>query len=284
MKPFPPRLGHPGPASQIRASLVSLRKALARPNLFHFKALLARAAVGAARGIHIHRCRHFGNTRSVVSLLRLRASARLTPPPVRTPPPAPHPSLAREGQVGAERVATPLKGAGAGSPRPPLYPASAGRRRLPELLGRGRAGPGRRERAGWKCSKGLALIALPREAPGLTPSAGAAAVSSASAATCSPRTAYPSPPPRSSSARGSSSRSSGERARVGVPPPAAETQDLTLSGLSQILTHFRARPEVLASLGHSTFPAKAPVLSITFPFVDHLSTFFSSLILQRYDC
>ena len=30
--------------------------------LFHFKALLARAAVGAARGIHIHRCRHFGNT------------------------------------------------------------------------------------------------------------------------------------------------------------------------------------------------------------------------------
>ena len=31
--------------------------------LFHFKALLARAAVGAARGIHIHRCRHFGNTR-----------------------------------------------------------------------------------------------------------------------------------------------------------------------------------------------------------------------------
>ncbi|KAK7799837.1 hypothetical protein U0070_011571 [Myodes glareolus] len=30
--------------------------------LFHFKALLARAAVGAAGGIHIHRCRHFENT------------------------------------------------------------------------------------------------------------------------------------------------------------------------------------------------------------------------------
>lgn len=34
--------------------------------LFHFKALLARAAVGAARGIHIHRCRHFGNTRNKI--------------------------------------------------------------------------------------------------------------------------------------------------------------------------------------------------------------------------
>lgn len=42
--------------------------------LFHFKALLARAAVGAARGIHIHRCRHFGNTR--IKILRRRRRRR----------------------------------------------------------------------------------------------------------------------------------------------------------------------------------------------------------------
>ena len=31
--------------------------------LFHFKVLRAHAAVGATRGIHIHRCHHFGNTK-----------------------------------------------------------------------------------------------------------------------------------------------------------------------------------------------------------------------------
>ena len=36
--------------------------------LFHFKAFFARAAVGAAGGIHIHCCRHFENTVSLTFL------------------------------------------------------------------------------------------------------------------------------------------------------------------------------------------------------------------------
>lgn len=108
------------------------------------------------------------------------------------------------GAGGAEHVATPLKGAGAGPP-----PAT------PRGLGRGRAGPSRREPAGWKRTRGLALVALPGEAPGRARSAGAAAASSASAATCRPG---PAPP-----------RSAGEGARVGAPPPAAQTPDPTLA-------------------------------------------------------
>lgn len=80
--------------------------------LFHFKALLARAAVGAAGGIHIHRCRHFGNTLSITGPLRLRTGSHVASgSPHQAPPPAPLPLLARA-VGGAGPVATPLKGAG----------------------------------------------------------------------------------------------------------------------------------------------------------------------------
>lgn len=166
------------------------------------------------------------------------ASAHASPSPLRAPAPplAPGLLLAREEQVGAEHVAPPLKGAGRVTPRL----RGLGGRRRPERLGRGRAGRRRRERAEWQCSKGLPLVALPGKPPATLPQLG--------------RWLLPPPRPRPAAlapprlADGFSSEERRGRGEGGHPASCCRNSGPHTGG-SQILTGFRARPEMQPPCG-----------------------------------
>lgn len=119
-------------------------------------------------------------------------------------------------------------------------PAWAGGRRRPERLGRGRAGRCGRERGGWKCSKGLALVALPGKPPATLPQLGRWLLPPPR-----PRPAVLAPPRLADGFSSEERRGRGEGGR----PASCCRNSSPHAGYLQILTGFRIRPEMQPPCG-----------------------------------
>lgn len=173
MKPFPPRLGHSRARQPSPLLSSSPEEGAGETQPFSLQSASSPRRCWCRSG-----CPHPSLPPFWKHTVRRLATAPAqqctgSSPPAPAPPPASAPPLHptpdwRAGGCGRGVWPRPLKALVEVFPPP----ASAAEEAVARRLGRGRAGPGGRERAGRKRSEGLALVALPRGGPAALPQLG----------------------------------------------------------------------------------------------------------------
>lgn len=241
MKPFPPRLGYPR-ACQLDPRLSSFpEEGAGETQPFSLQSASCPRRCWCRSGYPHPSLPPFWKH----TLCRPATAPAHQRTPRSTPPPRhlllhPTPYWRAAGRWGAEHMATPLKGAGGGFPPP----ATAGEEAVARAAGAGPGGarPGRRERAGWKSSKGLS-----RRPPAGGPRphslnwGGGRFLRLGRDLQPRPRPAFPAAAPLA--CRRVFHRLPPGKGEGGRPPSCCRNPS-PHTGRSQILTDFRAKPEM----------------------------------------